>query len=102
MINFNTKPVMTAYSEGAANCHTKMSFFKNNEFAKLDFCFGTSKTTGTYYLKNDTIYFNCNEDSSFYKYAILKQSNYSDNLGLFVFKTNDTIGYEYTIQNNEY
>lgn len=60
IIPFNkleSKPLLIAQAEGAANCMTTLTLRANKTFVESTVCFGTSKTTGNYYITGDTIYF---------------------------------------------
>lgn len=54
---FESKPLLIAQAEGAANCMTTLTLRANKTFVESTVCFGTSKTTGNYYISGDTIYF---------------------------------------------
>ncbi len=81
LINFDKlerESVLIANREGAANCMTTLKLRDDNTFSEKNVCFGVTETTGTYFIKGDTIYFDKvspgRHESEFYRYAIIKKS----------------------------
>ena len=70
-------PYLIAFNEGAVNCTTTLSLFKNNEFKEVNICFGKTTTRGKFEIVNDTIIFEVeslgNNINEFYKYAIIEE-----------------------------
>ena len=55
--NWEGKDLLVADREGAANCTTTLKLKSNNKISVRIICFGISKISGTYAVKNDTIFF---------------------------------------------
>ncbi len=75
IFNFEGNAVFVAQREGVANCMTTLKLEENGKFSETSVCFGATKITGRYTVKQDTIFF---EDISsgrisedFYKYAVI-------------------------------
>ena len=55
--NWEGKILLVADREGAANCTTTLKLNSNNKISVRIVCFGISKISGDYTVKNDTIFF---------------------------------------------
>lgn len=109
-INFEkweSNSLLIAQREGAANCLTTLKLKENRKFSERNLCFGVSETTGTYRIKNDTIYFENvrlgRSEDKYYEYAVIKSSKINDNyLGITRYESRkDTIGNELLIIKNK-
>lgn len=109
-INFEkweSNSVLIAQREGTANCLTTFKLKENRKFSERNLCFGISETTGTYRIKNDTIYFENMKlgrgEDKYYEYAVIKTSKINDKyLGVTRYENQlDTIGNELLIIKNE-
>lgn len=69
---FTADNILVAGREGAANCHTVVRLKKDGSFTETSFCFGPSRTTGTFKMKNDTIWFSSSD--MFYEFGIIGPS----------------------------
>ena len=54
---FGSKDVLFAQRIGAASCASTLRLKYKGEFQFIETCFGVSESTGSYDVKNDTIYF---------------------------------------------
>ena len=74
---FERNSIFIAQREGAANCMTTLKLRDDKTFIERNVCFGVTETTGTYRLKDDTIYFEKvslgRHESEFYKFAAIKK-----------------------------
>ncbi|MBW1294992.1 hypothetical protein [Aquimarina litoralis] len=96
---FEAKDVLFAQREGVANCMTTLQLKENNTFKERSVCFGVSEVTGSYRVKNDTIFFhdiNLNRsENSYYEYAVIKPSIYEvDRNAIMRYEEKDSIGSE--------
>jgi len=86
---------LEAAREGAANCTTTLSLFKNKEFKELNICFGVTSAKGTYTILNDTVYFNTTTfprgSNRYYDFAIIRDIKNSREI-VRLYK-NDTLEY---------
>ena len=109
IINFERlrgNDVLIAQIEGVANCMSTLRLKEGNTFTQRTYCFGAYELSGTYFFKNDTIYFNTINQGrykhAFYQFAVIGPSDYNNNsngLGLMLYKKrNDTIGINYWIE----
>jgi hypothetical protein len=97
---FESKNILTAEIEGAANCTITFQLKENLKFKEKTVCFGVSEIVGDYYIKNDTIFFkNVNSQSNkdkYYSFALIQASKYrknGNNFDLRFFKSfSDTTG----------
>ncbi len=103
LINFESlqgKDVLIANREGAANCMTTLKLKEDLTFKEKSVCFGTSETTGSYALKNDTIYFHniqpTRNSSGFYKFALINRTEIS-----LYESTNDSLPLKLFVTKNE-
>src|SRR5690606_32139893 len=74
---FESDSILIAQREGVANCMTTLKLRKDSSFVEREVCFGITKTTGTYKVKGDTIFFENNslrDKQAFYKFAVIKPS----------------------------
>jgi hypothetical protein len=81
---FESKDLLIAQREGAANCMTTFKLKKNKRFHERIGCFGVTKTEGQYFIHNDTITFTgieSSRDKEFYKFAVIKPPSDSLSLG---------------------
>lgn len=107
--NLEGNDILIAKREGAANCMTTLKLKDDYTFRERDVCFGLTEIKGTYYFKNDTIYFDNVEhgrhENDFYKFAIIKKSPFSWNnegFELYMFTSiRDTTGHYLTITKND-
>ena len=80
LINFEQwegKDLLVAEREGSANCFTKLKLKANNTFIERSICFGIGKISGSYQIKNDTIFFSNTHiegDGKYYQFAVIKKS----------------------------
>ncbi len=79
LINFDKlerDSIFIAQREGAANCMTTLKLRDDKTFIERNVCFGVTETTGTYNVKDDTIFFHNvslgRHESDLYKFAIIK------------------------------
>lgn len=79
LINFSrleSDSIFIAQREGAANCMTTLKLRNDKTFIERNVCFGVSETTGTYNIKDDTIFFEKvslgRHENDFYKFAVIK------------------------------
>lgn len=79
---FEGTDLLIAEREGAANCMTTFKLKDDYTFRETNVCFGVTKTTGTYRIVNDTIYFdNVNpgrHENEFYKFALIQPSKFDN------------------------
>lgn len=54
---FEARTVLTAHAEGAADCSNTLVLRSDHTFIERIVCFGLSETRGTYFIKNDTLFF---------------------------------------------
>lgn len=54
---FEPPTVLKAEGEGTANCRTTLNLSADHTFVERTICFGIGETRGTYFIKNDTIFF---------------------------------------------
>lgn len=109
LVNFNKlegEDLLIAEREGAANCMTVFKLKANNKFREKSVCFGVTETKGNYEIRNDTIFFSditlLRNDEEYFKFALLKKSEYSDKNVLFRYRSaKDTIGHELWITKNK-
>lgn len=103
---FEAKDILVAQQEGTANCMTTLKLKVDGTFKERSVCFGIEETTGNYYIKRDTIYFepihSSNPKSLQYTFAVIRPSKYASSTMAVVYfkKPNDTIGYELGITRN--
>jgi hypothetical protein len=73
---FESNSILIAQREGVANCMTTLRLKANKKFNERNVCFGVNDITGTYYLKEDTIFFDYDsknrQGKRYYKFAIIK------------------------------
>ena len=101
--------LLIAEREGAANCMTTLKLKDDFTFRERSVCFGVTEIKGSYYLKNDTIYFdNVNlgrHEDGFYKFAVILPSKFGNNkiiADLIRYKDlTDTTGHILWITKNE-
>lgn len=108
---FESKNVLVASAEGAANCTTTLKLKDDYKFKETVVCFGVSEVRGDYRIQNDTIYFsniNCSDivdTCEYYQFAVIEPSKFSINnnpLDLVLYKSStDTVGYSIPIIENE-
>lgn len=104
--NLQGNDLLVAQREGVANCMTTFKLKENNRFSEINVCFGVTKISGEYIIKNDTIFFENIEygrhENEFYEFAVIKPSKINpDKFDLVRFKNkNDTIGHELGILKN--
>jgi hypothetical protein len=98
IINFRkleSKELLYAQREGAANCMTTFRLKQNKEFAERTVCFGIREIKGEYTFRNDTLIFKKADYD--YKFALIKNSE------LLLYKNfKDSIPYSLTIITNEF
>jgi hypothetical protein len=68
---FESKDLLIAEREGAANCTTTFRLKKDKTFRERNVCFGVTKQNGHYSIHNDTIIFS-GIDKDVYKFAVIK------------------------------
>lgn len=92
---FESTSVLIAGKEGAANCTTTLKLRNDHTFVEKSICFGISENSGTYSMKNDTIFFQYNQtrenSNALYAFAVIQKrdnnqvlslhSNHSDTIG---------------------
>lgn len=92
---FESNCVFIAGKESEANCTTTLKLRENNTFTEKIICFGISEKSGTYLLKNDTLFFKYNESDrnteNHYPFGVIRHqgnehflvrySNHSDTSG---------------------
>lgn len=108
--SLEAKDLLVAQHIGSAHCTSILKLKQGNEFYKRTVCFGISKTTGTYSIRNDTITFtNIGSRNGFdiYKFGVIKKKTISQNekvLGeLYLYRgVNDTIPNILFITKNEF
>lgn len=108
MINyelFESKSVLIAQREGAANCMATLKLRENNTFTEKQICFGITEINGEYSRSGDTVFFKTTspkrQGDEFYEYAIIKNENNNlFNLDCYMNST-DSIGTWLTIIKNE-
>lgn len=90
--------LLVAAREANAVCGIKILLMENQQFIKEDICFGVEKTTGSYYIKQDTIHFkdaiHDGNATDFYSFAVIETtSTQHGRFGtLFLYKSqNDTV-----------
>lgn len=75
---FDSKSILIAQREGVANCMTTLKLKENKKFIERNVCFGMTETTGTYFIKGDTIFFEnvsiSKNENDYYKFAVIKNS----------------------------
>lgn len=104
---FESKNVLIALTEGAANCTTTIKLKENGTFREVNVCFGMTENEGKYTFRNDTIYFdngNRKKDDDCYEFAVIRNSKFAkdDKPYLVRYKNKkDTIGQELFIICNE-
>jgi len=107
--NLEAKDLLVAQHTGSANCTTILKLKQGNDFYERTVCFGISKTTGTYSIRNDTITFTnlgSRNGLNIYKFGVIKKKTISQNektLGeLYLYRgINDTIPNILFITKNE-
>jgi hypothetical protein len=79
---FEGNDLLIAEREGAANCMTTLKLKDDFTFKERSVCFGVTEIKGSYYIQNDTIYFNNANVSwrgdEFYKFAVIRPSKFSN------------------------
>jgi hypothetical protein len=104
---FESKDLLVAYSEGAANCSTRLKLKENGKFNERNVCFQITEICGEYVLKNDTIFFknvNSEQNGKYYEFAIIKKENISNSNEITLVRynnQNDTIGNRLWIEKYE-
>ncbi len=101
--------LLIAEREGAANCTTTLKLKDDFTFKERTVCFGVTEMKGTYYIQNDTIYFDNASGGwrgdDYYKFAVIRPSKFSNHkiiANLVRFKDQaDTVGRELWISKNE-
>lgn len=94
--NFESRSLLMARREGSANCMTVLKLREDHSFVEQSVCFGMSEVTGTYTVKNDTVFFenisSGRQAHVFYKFAIIKNTGTPNGqyLGELVRFKNDT------------
>ncbi len=79
------KNLLTAQTEGAANCLTELELKQDGIFIEHTFCFGTQRVSGKYTVRLDTIWFN--DSPEYYKFGVLG-SKFGKNV-IQLFESND-------------
>mgnify|MGYP000639798054 CR=1 FL=1 len=102
---FESKSILIAQREGAANCMTTLKLRENNTFTEKVYCFGITEINGEYTRSGDTVFFKTTspkrQGDEFYEYAIIKNENNNlFNFGCYMNST-DSIGNWLTIIKNE-
>lgn len=73
---FERDSLLIAQREGAANCMTTLKLRDDKTFIERNVCFGVTETTGSYNIKDDTIFFEKvslgRHKSEYYKFAVIK------------------------------
>jgi flagellar biosynthesis protein FliQ len=59
--------ILEAHREGTANCRVVLKLKSQNVFTYTSICFGKDIYSGTYHIKNDTIFLNLNRDLPYLK-----------------------------------
>ena len=62
--DFDSEPYLIASREGAANCTTTITLGIDSSFVQRSVCFGVEKQTGTYTIKNDTVFLSFRNDEN--------------------------------------
>ena len=101
--------ILVAKREGVANCMTTLKLRDDHTFRERDVCFGVTVVSGTYHLKNDTIYFDeagsGGRDKGYYQFAVVRSSRSSpdgEHFDLIFYNSlADTVGRELWITKNE-
>ncbi|WP_116790082.1 hypothetical protein [Flavobacterium psychrotrophum] len=65
---FESEILLMAQREGVANCTINLKLRKNNTYTLKEVCFGISDKSGSYEVRNDTIFF----ESETYDYGTIK------------------------------
>lgn len=104
---FRPADVFVAFQEGSANCMTYVHLKADKSFVTDGYCFGVHETTGTYYLKGDTIYFEnvsgARGQGDELSHAIFMRDDNADTIcGLSLYRTpDDSFGYPMRLKLNE-
>ena len=92
---YEGKDLLIAQREGAANSTTTLKLKDNNTFKERNVCFGVDIKTGSYSIKNDTIFFinlSQSKNNDYYQFAILKKTKSNNKKiieDIFLYKNNN-------------
>lgn len=103
------KDLLVANREGSANCMTTFKLKTGNRFTESVICFGVYEVSGTYLLKNDTIFFEnvtqTRGKEPFYAFALIRPDRFTADTTsrlLYRYKNKaDTVGHILWIRKNE-
>ena len=104
---FEDTTILEAGREGGGNCNTKLKLFANNTFEEKERCFATSKITGKWEMRSDTIFFRNTQSgfmkNDFYQFATIVEPEMKESLAtLLRFEDrSDTTGHKIWIIKNE-
>jgi hypothetical protein len=92
---FESKNLIVAFGEGAANCTTIILFKEDNSFTERNICFGSSQVKGNYEIVNDTIYFKNidlgNNVDEYYNFAVVTKNGIKRKLIRYTITDKDTL-----------
>jgi hypothetical protein len=105
---FESKDLFIAWREGVANCTTTLKLKENKQFYIRSICFGVTKNSGNYSVKDDTIKFKfslLNNREKHYEFGIYKAYNHPNGkiigeIRLYT-SSKDTLPYPLGVYKNE-
>tara|TARA_R110002126_G_scaffold291781_1_gene457945 strand:- start:20573 stop:21070 length:498 start_codon:yes stop_codon:yes gene_type:complete len=92
---FESKNVIVAFGEGAANCSTIILLKEDNRFIERNICFGSSQIKGNFEIINDTIYFKNvdlgNNEDTYSNFAVISKVGKKRKLIRYTITEKDTL-----------